>query len=194
MFVLTRDGKTPVDVTVEAHGDVSIKVQDLEDARREIIALSGIPSAYLGYADAIDLREQLVHANIAFATEIADHQERDIKSLNELVDIISIVKGNDIKPSEYIKISLIPPIVLILQLIETTLSSVGNISGIFQNMGISHVDPYFFLQQYVPHIDWDAFRSSIDKKKTEDSTREDLNGDGGGSGGNNTPGTPGGLY
>ena len=61
MFVLTRQGQRPIDVEVTSHGDPSIKVADLEDSRREIIALSGIPAPYLGYMDVVELREQLVH-------------------------------------------------------------------------------------------------------------------------------------
>jgi len=44
MFILTKQGQTPLDVSVQSMGDGSIKTQDLEDARREIIALSGIPA------------------------------------------------------------------------------------------------------------------------------------------------------
>jgi len=43
----------------------TIRTADLEDARREIMSLSGIPPAYLGYADIIELREQLVHTNVS---------------------------------------------------------------------------------------------------------------------------------
>lgn len=73
MFVITQGGQTPVDVDVQQMGDASIKTADLEDARREIIALSGIPAPYLGYMDVVELREQLVHSNVSFATEITDY-------------------------------------------------------------------------------------------------------------------------
>jgi len=51
MFILTKGGQAQVDVDVQSMGDPSIKVADLEDARREIISLSGIPAPYLGYMD-----------------------------------------------------------------------------------------------------------------------------------------------
>lgn len=44
MFILSKAGQKFVDVDVKSFGDTSIKVADLEDARRELIALSGIPA------------------------------------------------------------------------------------------------------------------------------------------------------
>ena len=67
----------------------TIRVADLEDARKEIMSLSGIPPAYLGYADVIELREQLVHTNISFATEIIDMQEITTAGLTKFVDIFA---------------------------------------------------------------------------------------------------------
>ncbi len=123
----------------------------------------------------VELREQLVHSNVSFATEIVEHQEGDVESINQLMDIIAEVKGLKYKPSQYITVSLIPPVVLILQLIEMTLSSVGNISGVFQNMGMK-VDPYYFLEQYVPHIDWEKFKEKAAGKELDDSTRSSMGG------------------
>ena len=182
MFVITQGGQTPVDVDIQQMGDASIKTADLEDARREIIALSGIPAPYLGYMDVVELREQLVHSNVSFATEITDMQENDIRSLNQLIDIIAEVKNEGYRPSEYITVGLIPPVVLILQLIEMTLSSVGNISGVFQQMGIQ-IDPYFFLKQYVPHIDWDKFEDQSLQKQLDDKTKAEMGDTGEQSGG-----------
>jgi hypothetical protein len=69
-----------------------------------------------------------------------------------------------IKPSEYYYVSLIPPISLILQLIEMTMSSVGNILSVCQTANIDF-DPYYFLQKYVPHIDWDDFKKTSEEYK-----------------------------
>ena len=175
MFILSKQGNTPVDVEVKSMGDTSIKVQDLEDARREIIALSGIPAPYLGYMDVVELREQLVHTNVGFATEIIDQQENDIKGINQIIDIVADIKKLNYIPSKYTTVSLIPPVVLILQLIEMTLSSVGNIAGVFQNMNLQ-IDPYYFLEQYVPHINWKSFKLASEKKIVEDKTKTDMGG------------------
>jgi hypothetical protein len=134
MFIFSKQGQRALDVEVQNLGDPSIKVADLEDARREIIALSGIPAPYLGYMDVVELREQLVHSNVTFATEISDMQENDNDALSRMVDIIAEIKELGYKPSKYVKVSLIPPVVLIVQLIEMTLSSIGNIAGVFTNL------------------------------------------------------------
>jgi hypothetical protein len=186
MFIFSKQGQRALDVEVQNLGDPSIKVADLEDARREIIALSGIPAPYLGYMDVVELREQLVHSNVTFATEISDMQELDNEALTRLVDIIAEIKEVDYKPSKYVKVSLIPPVVLIVQLIEMTLSSVGNIAGVFTNLRLP-IDPYYFLEKYVPHIDWEKFKEAAMSSDIETKTKEEL---GGGAG----QGSPGGMY
>jgi hypothetical protein len=51
MFLISKNGQKSIDVEIASHGDPTVRVADLEDARREIMSLSGIPPAYLGYAD-----------------------------------------------------------------------------------------------------------------------------------------------
>jgi len=157
MFLISKGGQKAIDLEVTSNGDPTIKVADLEDARREIMSLSGIPPAYLGFADVIELREQLVHTNVAFATEISDIQEGISESLTKMLDLIATGVGFPYKPSDFIQIQLIPPIILMLQVIETSLASIGNIAGTFQTMNIS-TDPFFLLEKYIPYIDWSAFK------------------------------------
>jgi hypothetical protein len=64
--------------------------------------------------------------------------------------------------TKYVTVSLTPPVVLIIQLIESTLNSIGNIAGIFTNLQIP-VDPYYLLEQYVPQIDWRTFKEKASK-------------------------------
>lgn len=47
-MILTKKGTKFVDVDVQSLGDPNLKMGDLEDARKEIIALSGVPAPYLG--------------------------------------------------------------------------------------------------------------------------------------------------
>ena len=46
-----------LDVETLQMGNPNININDIEDLRREIISLSGVPSSYLGYQDVADLRE-----------------------------------------------------------------------------------------------------------------------------------------
>lgn len=173
MFILSKGGQKAIDVEVATHGDPTIRVADLEDARREIMSLSGIPPAYLGYADIMELREQIVHTNVAFATEITEIQEGISANLTRFLDIIASINGLPFKPSEYVQISLIPPIVLMVQLIEMTLSSIGNMFSAFQAMSIP-ADPYFLLEKYIPYIDWVSFKERAVKIGTEIETGTDI--------------------
>lgn len=105
----------------------------------------------MGYLDSVELREQLVHANVSFSTEIIGIQENITNGLNQVNDIIASILRINFKPSEYIQTTLIPPVVLILQLVEMTLSSVGNILSVFTTAEIPF-DPYFFLNKFVPLV------------------------------------------
>lgn len=173
MFILSKGGQKAIDVEIASHGDPTIRTADLEDARREIMSLSGIPPAYLGYADIIELREQLVHTNVSFATEISDMQEGISANLTRFLDIVARIKGLDYTPSEYVQIALIPPIVLMVQLIEMTLSSIGNMFSAFQAMQIP-ADPYFLLEKYIPYIDWESFKERAKQYTTDIDTDVDL--------------------
>lgn len=173
-----QNDKTHLDVDVQSFGDRSMSVADLEDARRELIALSRVPAHAVGYGDNYELREQLIHTNVAFAIEISELQETFNRAFNKLIDIIA-TKSNfinqtvDLKgqpPSFYSTVSLVPPTVLTLQLIEMTLSSIGNIAAVFTNMGMK-IDPFFFMKQYVPHIPWDKFENAMRAKELNDQTK-----------------------
>lgn len=48
LFVISKGGTRAVDVEMQSFGDPSIRVADLEDARKELIALSGIPAPSSG--------------------------------------------------------------------------------------------------------------------------------------------------
>jgi hypothetical protein len=122
----------------------------------------------------IELREQLVHTNVAFATEIAEIQEGISNGLTKFLDIVARNKNLGFVPSQYVSIQLIPPIVLMVQLIEMTLSSIGNMTSAFQSMMIPF-DPYFLLEKYIPYIDWDSFKEKAKQYKTDMDTEADLN-------------------
>jgi len=173
MFILSKGGQKAIDVEIASHGDPTVRTADLEDSRREIMSLSGVPPAYLGYADVIELREQLVHTNVSFATEISDIQEGISANLTKLIDIIAKIKKYDFVPSNYIQITLIPPIVLMVQLIEMTLSSIGNMFSAFQSMQIP-ADPYFLLEKYIPYINWDSFKTRAKKFITDNEIDTEL--------------------
>ena len=179
MFIVQQNGQTPVNVDIQQMGDPSIKVQDLQDLRQELISLSGIPAVYLGYQDTVELKEQLAHINVSFATEIIDMQESYINGINRLISVISKFSNLDIDPTNFIQVSLLPPMVLMVQLIESTLGSIGNIISIFQNMNIN-IDPFYFLEQYVQQIDWDKFKQYSDRYKVEQTIQQGQQGQQGG--------------
>jgi len=151
-----------LDVEVSQGGDTSIKIADLEDLRREIIALSGVPAPYLGYADQTELREQLVNINVSFANEVIALQGVINTGLNGLCDKICDIYDLKKGFAEYATLALKPPTILLLQLLEATVSSIGNVQQMFMGINIP-MDPYYFLKQYLPSIDWMDFQQKAEQ-------------------------------
>jgi hypothetical protein len=154
----TKKGQRFVDVETLQHGDPNIGIRDLEDQRKDLVALSGVPAAFLGYQDHYELREQLIHTNIQFATTISSIQHTTNDSLNKLMDKVSLDVGFENPMSDYVRVSLVPPVSLILQLVESTINSVSNIQRVFMEMPVlKEADPTYLLRRYVPYIDWDDY-------------------------------------
>ncbi len=116
----------------------------------------------LGYGDVVELQSQLVHVNLSFANEIADVQEAITKELNRMIDTIAEMVDYGVQPTEFVSVGLVPPVVLMLQLIEMTSGSANNILGVFQSLQLP-VDPIGFLKKYVPYLDWEELE---DQAKT----------------------------
>jgi len=129
----------------------------------------------MGFNEVVELREQLVHANVTFATEIADIQESFNESIKGLTDKVfyMVNKNQQSSPNDYGNIILTPPVVLMLQLLETTMSSVSNILASFQNLEIP-TDPYYLLEQYIPYVDWNEFREQAKKYNIKQQTADSI--------------------
>lgn len=102
------------------------------------------------------MREQLVHVNVTFATEIISIQSVVNSGLGSLCDKIMSVLGYSDEASKYIRPSLKPPVILLLQMLESTMSSIGNIQMSFQSANINY-NPYYLLKKFITSIDWEEF-------------------------------------
>ena len=74
--------------------------------------------------------------------------------MNRMLDAIADMVDYKVQPSLYVSVGLIPPTVLMLQLIEMTAGSANNVLGVFQSLQLP-VDPIGFLKKYVPYLDWE---------------------------------------
>ena len=173
LVIFQKKGQRFVDVDVQSIGDPNTKVTDLEDARRELISTSGVPAAYLGQADIADLRESLVNANISFAEEISNMQRIVTFCLSDIVDKTWRVfhPKSESKPSDVVRVTLTPPIILTLQMLESTVSSLGNILQTFQGLPDVDADPFYLLERYLPYIDWTEFKEAANKYAVESKNK-----------------------
>ena len=158
IITLTRKQNKFIDVDILQTGDPNIRINDLEDQRREIVAISGVPQQFLGYNETYELRERLIHSNVVFAKEISSYQDVINKGLTNLIDKIGQKIGYEEESSKYVKVYLQPPVILLLQLVEATISSTRNILSYFTEHELQ-TEPYYMLKRFVPFIDWDEFRS-----------------------------------
>lgn len=107
------------------------------------------------------MREQLVNVNVAFAQEIISMQSVINEGINDIASKVMRVFTEEKQFTTYYKFLLKPPITLLLQLLEATISSVGNINQMFVGSTIEF-DPFYLLKKYLPSIDWDEFQRSAD--------------------------------
>ena len=171
MITFRKRGQPMLDVETVQMGNPNVDMRDIEDLRNEIISLSGIPSSYLGYQNMGDLREQLVNINISFANSISIIQHNFNSELSKLfyrIAELSSFKGTGIE--NYIKVTLPPPVVLTLQLLESTINSLSNIQRLFNEIPEIDIDPMYLINRMCPYIDWTEFeREAQDFKVRKDS-------------------------
>lgn len=160
------NGQRYVDMEIVPMHDRGLPVNDMQDLRNELIAATGIPSVYLNIADQADVRETLVNLNIGFANTVSSYQDNIDEGLNKVVSIVFniILENNgyeetDVVLSNYFKISLNPPVILMLQAAEASISSVANIVGMLNGIQFT-IDPQKILEQYIPQIDWKDLKKS----------------------------------
>ena len=160
------NGQRYVDMEIVPMHDRGLPVNDMQDLRNELIAATGIPSVYLNIADQADVRETLVNLNIGFANTVSSYQDNIDEGLNKVVSIVFniILENNgyeetDVVLSNYFKIALNPPVILMLQAAEASISSVANIVGMLNGIQFT-IDPQKILEQYIPQIDWKDLKKS----------------------------------
>ena len=167
------NGQRYVDMEVVPMNDRGLPINDMQDLRNELIASTGIPSVYLNIADQADVRETLVNLNIGFANNISAIQDNVDEGVNKALNIVFNIilennnyEENEVVISNYFKIALNPPVILMLQAAEAGISSVANIVGMLNGIQFT-IDPQKILEQYIPQIDW------MDLKKSGDTFIKD---------------------
>jgi len=165
LITVTKNGKAYVDVNVENMGDPSQSTGDLEFQRNEIIAVSGIPASYLGYTDSYELRDQLVHANISFANEVMAVQSEVNTNILRILDKAAIAVDRE-PISKYVSVSLTAPMVLMLQVMETVMTSFSTIYANISDTMQLPTDPVALLEQFVPYANWKEIVKQGESYKT----------------------------
>jgi len=175
------NGRSFVDFTLQQLGDPSIKIDDLEYLRNEMISLSQIPSPYLGLVDTVELREQLVTANILWAENISNYQYHLTQCFNELIDKIYYHIFKDViyhnytnkenrvlllPPTKFYKVTLNQPLTMQIQYLDAVISYLGNIIQLLSN--VPQFNIVKLLQKFIPEFNIEEFMiSEEDIKKSE---------------------------
>lgn len=116
------------------------------------------------------MREQLVHANVALATEVSNIQHNFNDNINAVIDRICEIFELE-KPSKTIEISLFPPTVLQLQMLELSITSVTNLINILSEMKSVHINPITLLKKYIPFINWEEIVKESDMLNQKEKTK-----------------------
>lgn len=165
VVTVQQNGKRFVDLDLMPVHDRSLPINELEQLKRELIEATGIPSSFLNVTDTIELREQLVQININFANTINTLQSYINDAIENLVNAIfaQLLKNNNVAQtinlSRYVDIKLNPPLLLTLQHLEGTVSTVTNLVNLLTTMQIP-VDPVWMLKRFIKIVDWDAVETA----------------------------------
>ena len=165
VVTVQQNGKRFVDLDLMPVHDRSLPINELEQLKRELIEATGIPSSFLNVTDTIELREQLVQININFANTINTLQSYINDAIENLVNaiFIQLLKNNNVAQtinlSRYVDIKLNPPLLLTLQHLEGTVSTVTNLVNLLTTMQIP-VDPVWMLKRFIKIVDWDAVETA----------------------------------
>ena len=185
---VSQNGKRFVDMELQPMHDRSLPIQELEQLKQELISATGIPSVYLG-ENAVELRETLVQNNVMFASIIDSMQSNINESVEHLLDNIfqQLLKlngldSNTLMLSRFIKCTLVPPLLLVLQHLEGTVSSTTNLINQLTGVGVQ-TDPIWFLRKFIKIIDWDAVKAAGEKYAKETALNQMVS-----QGGSTSPG------
>ena len=165
VVTVQQNGKRFVDLDLMPVHDRSLPINELEQLKRELIEATAVPSSFLNVTDTIELREQLVQININFANTVNTLQSYINDAIENLVNAIfmQLLKNNGVSQainlSRYVDIKLNPPLLLTLQHLEGTVSTVTNLVNLLNTMQIP-VDPTWMLKRFIKIIDWDAVESA----------------------------------
>jgi hypothetical protein len=179
VITFTKKGTQFVNMELMNTGDPNYKADDLEALKNDLLALSGIPSTYLGYGDVFELKEQLINVNVQFSSEIASLQKNINAVFTKLFDQIFKIIGKKYVFSEFFQVSLTPPVLLLLQLIETSLNSVQNtISSLKELDQTIKLDPVNLLKLLCPYVEWDSLiaqgtRNTLKNELTNTAAKQD---------------------
>ena len=183
VVLLSKKGQRFVDMELQQMGDANIRVADLEDFRRELIALSGVPAPYLGYNDQVELRDHLVHINVSFAAEIVNVQQAINSGISDVIENVGEILDLKETTNDHVQLTLRPPVVLLLQMIETIMASITNIQQNLQATNLNF-NPYYLLKRFLPTIDWEEFATEAEEFELlmKGKGKGDDDGQGGGGG------------
>jgi len=163
---ISVNGQRFVDMEVVPMGDRALPLNDMQELRNELIASTGVPSVYLNVGDQADMRETLVNLNIGFANTVSGIQDNVDEGTNTIFNTIFniVLENNDMVDDDFIitnyyKLGLNPPVVLLLQSAEASISSATNIIGMLKGVEFT-INPKDLLQQYIPQMDWEKLESS----------------------------------
>jgi hypothetical protein len=163
---ISVNGQRFVDMEVVPMGDRALPLNDMQELRNELIASTGVPSVYLNIGDQADMRETLVNLNIGFANTISGIQDNLDDGNNTLFNTLFniVLENNEMEDDDFIitnyyKLGLNPPVVLLLQSAEASISSATNIIGMLKGVEFT-INPKDLLQQYIPQMDWDKLEDN----------------------------------
>jgi len=170
IYVPQKDGKPFVDIDTFTAGNVDIrsKVDELKFIRDELVAALGVPPAFIGIEENVNIKATLSDENVLFARTIIGHQKYLSHQIVELIQkIFQMINPEDaLTLLDNVTISLPAPKSLQFEMLSRRINDTVNLIESLERIGVSKE---YSKKKFLEDFDWNEIDSyqidqDIDKK------------------------------
>jgi len=189
IYIPQKDGKPFVEIDTFTAGNVDIrsKVDELKFIRDELVASLGVPPAFIGIEENVNIKATLSDENVLFARTIIGHQKYLSNQIVELIQkIFQIINPEEaLTLLDNIIITLPAPKSLQFEMLSRRITDTINLIESLERIG---VPKEYSKKKFLEDFDWTEIDSyqidqDIDKKLGISPKEEDGMGGMGGVGG-----------
>lgn len=170
IYIPQKDGKPFVDIQTDTGGNVDIrsKVDELKFIRDELVASLGVPPAFIGIEENVNIKATLSDENVLFARTIIGHQKYLSAQFTELIHkIFQLINPEEaLTLLDNVLITLPAPKSLQFEMLSRR---INDSISLIENMERIGIPKEYSKKKYLEDLDWKEIDNyqvdeDIDKK------------------------------